>query len=150
MAARPKALVCGRSPAEIMGSNPTRDRNVCLLWVLCVDRWWSLRRADHSSRGILPTVVRRCVWCIILLSEVRLTNILENTLLWASQFGIPWWRDSMYIRNKNNRWRSALFWGSHRPNGSFVLTFRVKHRVQSSKVKTLLDPSRCDPISYVK
>jgi hypothetical protein len=22
----------------------------------------SLRRADHSSRGVLPTVVRRCVW----------------------------------------------------------------------------------------
>jgi hypothetical protein len=24
----------------------------------------SLRRADHSSRGVLPTVVRRCVWSI--------------------------------------------------------------------------------------
>ena len=23
---------------------------------------YSLRRADHSSRGVLPTVVRRCVW----------------------------------------------------------------------------------------
>jgi hypothetical protein len=22
----------------------------------------SLQRADHSSRGVLPTVVRRCVW----------------------------------------------------------------------------------------
>ena len=22
----------------------------------------SLRRADHSSRGVLPIVVRRCVW----------------------------------------------------------------------------------------
>ena len=21
-----------------------------------------MRRADHSSRGVLPTVVRRCVW----------------------------------------------------------------------------------------
>jgi len=28
--------------------------------VACCQR--SLRRADHSSRGILPTVVRRCVW----------------------------------------------------------------------------------------
>ena len=36
--------------------------DVCLLWVLCVVRKRSLRRADHSSRGVLPTVVRRCVW----------------------------------------------------------------------------------------
>jgi len=28
--------------------------------VVCSQR--SLRRADHSSRGVLPTVVRRCVW----------------------------------------------------------------------------------------
>jgi len=34
--------------------------DVCLLWVLCVVR--SVRRADHSSRGVIPTVVRRCVW----------------------------------------------------------------------------------------
>jgi len=36
--------------------------DVCLLWVLCVVRERSLRRADHSSRGVLPTVMRRCVW----------------------------------------------------------------------------------------
>jgi len=35
---------------------------VCLLWVLCVVRQRSLRRADHSSRGVLPTVARPCVW----------------------------------------------------------------------------------------
>jgi hypothetical protein len=34
---------------------------VCLLWVLCVVRYSSLRRFDNSSRGVLPTVVRR-VW----------------------------------------------------------------------------------------
>jgi hypothetical protein len=32
-----------------------------LLSVLCVVRYRSLRRADHSSRGVLPTVARR--WC---------------------------------------------------------------------------------------
>ena len=55
---------CGlsrRSPAEIMGSNPTGAMDVCLLLVLCVVRSRSLRRADHSSRGVLPTVKRRCV-----------------------------------------------------------------------------------------
>jgi hypothetical protein len=36
-------------------------------WVLCVVR--SLLRADHSSRGVLPTVVRRCVWSRNLVNE---------------------------------------------------------------------------------
>jgi len=36
LAARSKALVFGRSPAEIVGSNPTRGVDVCLLWVLYV------------------------------------------------------------------------------------------------------------------
>ena len=61
VAARSKAQVCGRSPAEIVCSNSTGDMDVCLLWVLCVVRQRSLRRADHSSRGVLPTVLRRCV-----------------------------------------------------------------------------------------
>ena len=34
VAARSKALVCGRSPAEIVGSNPTGGIDVCLLCVL--------------------------------------------------------------------------------------------------------------------
>jgi len=32
------AYVCGRSPAEIVGSNPTGVMDVCLLRVLCVVR----------------------------------------------------------------------------------------------------------------
>ena len=67
----------GRSPAGIVGSNPNGCMDVCLSWVLCVVvRWvlcvvrWvlcvvrykSLRRAGHSFRGVLLTVVRRCVW----------------------------------------------------------------------------------------
>jgi len=39
-----------------------QGKDVCLLWVLCVVRWRSLRRADHSSRGVLLTVMRHCVW----------------------------------------------------------------------------------------
>jgi len=35
---------------------------VCLLWVLCVIRYRSLRRADHSPTGVLSNVVCRCVW----------------------------------------------------------------------------------------
>jgi hypothetical protein len=41
-------------------SNPARGVDFCLLWVLCVVRLRSLRRADPSSRGVLPTVW--CVW----------------------------------------------------------------------------------------
>jgi hypothetical protein len=32
------------------------------MFVFCECCMLSLRRADHSSRGVLPTVVRRCVW----------------------------------------------------------------------------------------
>ena len=35
VAARSKAWVCGRSPAEIVGSNPTGGMDVCFLWMLC-------------------------------------------------------------------------------------------------------------------
>ena len=38
VAARSKALVCRRSPAEMVGSNPTGGMDVCLLRVLCVVR----------------------------------------------------------------------------------------------------------------
>jgi hypothetical protein len=51
----------GRSPAAIVGSNPTGDMDVGLLCVLSVVRWRSLRRADRSSTGVLQTVARRCV-----------------------------------------------------------------------------------------
>ena len=38
VAARSKAQVCGRSPAEIVGSNTTGGMDVCLLGALCVVR----------------------------------------------------------------------------------------------------------------
>jgi hypothetical protein len=56
-AARSKAYVCGRTLAGIVGSNPTGGMDVCLLYSVCVVRQRSLRRADPSSRGVLPTVV---------------------------------------------------------------------------------------------
>ena len=43
--------------------------DVCLLWVLGVVMYRSLRRADHSSRGVLLTVVCRCVWSKSLKNE---------------------------------------------------------------------------------
>jgi hypothetical protein len=50
-----KAMVYGRLLAGYAGSNPDRDIKVCC--VLCVVRSRCLRRADPSSREVLPTVV---------------------------------------------------------------------------------------------
>ena len=35
----------------------------------------SLQRADHSSRGVLPTVVRRCVWSRNLKNEEAMARV---------------------------------------------------------------------------
>jgi hypothetical protein len=65
LAVRSKAWVWGRSIAGLEDSNPAEDMDVCLLWVLCVVADRSLRRANHSSTGVLPGVcVQLCpvVW----------------------------------------------------------------------------------------
>ena len=35
----------------------------------------SLRRIDHSSRGVLPTVARRCLWSRHLLGEEVIASL---------------------------------------------------------------------------
>jgi len=65
VAAQTKAWGCGRRLAVIAGSNLAGLCMSCLLWVLCVVRYRSLRRADHSSRGVL-LIVCLCHWvCVI-------------------------------------------------------------------------------------
>jgi len=61
VAVRSKTQVCGRSPAETVGSNDARFMDVYLLEALYIVRWRTLRRTDHSSRGVLQAVVGRCV-----------------------------------------------------------------------------------------
>jgi hypothetical protein len=46
---------------------------VCCL--LCVVRYRSLRRADHSSRGVLPTAARRCVLSRNLADEENIVRV---------------------------------------------------------------------------
>ena len=53
-----------------------------------------MRRADNSSTGVLPTVVRRCVWSRILVNEVTLAQLglsrqktKTQVLVWR------WWSD---------------------------------------------------------
>jgi len=50
--------------------------------------WFSVRLADHSSRGALPTVVRRCVWSrniknwgSIYIYDIRSLRINDLTLI---------------------------------------------------------------------
>jgi hypothetical protein len=57
----PCGLRRGSAAAHMLGlwvRIPRWAMDVCLLQVLCVVRYRSLRRADHSSRGVLTTVVR--------------------------------------------------------------------------------------------
>jgi hypothetical protein len=57
---RPRGLrswVCGRSLIGIVSSNPAEGMYVCLVWVLCVIKYRTLRQADHSSRGVVRSVV---------------------------------------------------------------------------------------------
>jgi len=75
LTAQSKAYVCGRSPFEIVVSNPTGGRGVCLVWVLWVFRQKSLRRADHSSIGVLPTVACHCVWSRKLKNEEGMARV---------------------------------------------------------------------------
>jgi hypothetical protein len=51
-----------------------RDPWTFVVNVVCC-RKKSLRRADHSSRGVLPTVVRRCVWSRNLNNEEAMNHV---------------------------------------------------------------------------
>ena len=57
MAERSKALVWGCSHVGILCSNSARGIDVCLSWMLYVVRQSSVLRADHSSRGVISSVV---------------------------------------------------------------------------------------------
>ena len=60
VAARPKAWLYGRSLAGIVGSNPADGMDVCVECCVLSDRGLC-DGADHSSRGVLPNVMRRVV-----------------------------------------------------------------------------------------
>ena len=57
VSAQRKVWACGRSLAAIAVSNPTNSTDICLLWVLCIVRYSSMWRSDHSSARFLPSVV---------------------------------------------------------------------------------------------
>jgi hypothetical protein len=92
----------GRSLAETVGSNPTGGMDVCLLWVLCDVRLWTVRRADHSSREVLPIVVRRCVLFRNVKNEETMARVGSQRYT-----KIKWLRTE---RERGIVWRSTRWW----------------------------------------
>jgi hypothetical protein len=73
MAARSKASVCGRSGAEILGSDLVGGRNV-FCCECCVLPGRGLCEVLIACPGVLPTVVFRCVPSINLKNEEVMTR----------------------------------------------------------------------------
>jgi hypothetical protein len=74
VAMQSKAWVCGRSPAEIVGSYPAGAwMSVCCECCVLSGRGLC-DELTHSSRGVLPTVVCRCVWSKNLVNEEALAH----------------------------------------------------------------------------
>jgi hypothetical protein len=59
--------VSSRSIAAIEGSNPAESMDVRLWCLFCVVRQRSVRRADHSFGGILPSVCVCVCVCVCLI-----------------------------------------------------------------------------------
>ena len=64
MDARSKAWACGLSRTGIVGSNPARDMDVCLLWVVCVCVCVCVVRWGLCVRLINRPEECYQVWCV--------------------------------------------------------------------------------------
>ena len=125
MATRSKAQVYSRAPAEIVGLNPTRGMDVCLLWVLCVVRYRSLRRTDHSSGGVLPTVVRRVC------SRNREKRRLKPAKgLWIQTHDGLWCREKKKYTNLTIYQKGAYYLGIKIPNYLPIHIKNVANEIQ--------------------
>jgi len=77
----------------------------------------SLRRADHTSRGVLPTAVRRCVWSRNLVNEEAMAHwgavspkTTKHTLYKSLIIDTPW----RMLQIIAETWRNAVVfmtWG---------------------------------------
>jgi hypothetical protein len=105
VAARSQTWVCGRSLAGIVGSNPAGGMDVCLLWVLWFVMQRSLRGAEHSSRGVLPSVV--CMSVIVnprwggpgplgIVAPWRARRQAADVFSWSSRL-LPWDKLAYYV-----------------------------------------------------
>ena len=62
VAEQSKVRVCGRLLAGIAGSNPAGGLDVCLLWVLCVAMYRSLRQGDQRNVVCLSVISKLQQW----------------------------------------------------------------------------------------
>jgi hypothetical protein len=67
----------------IAGSIPVGGMYVYPLWVFCVIRYRFLRRADHSSRGVLSSIV--CLSVIVKLRKWGGPGLLGDVAPWAKK-----------------------------------------------------------------
>ena len=84
MTAPSKDWVYVRLLAAFVVSSPANGLDICLM---CVVRWTSLRRADHMSRGVLPTVLRRRVWSGSLKNEEVMSRVGPQLHGGGEEFG---------------------------------------------------------------
>ena len=84
VAARSKAWDCGRWLDGIAGSNHAELMDVCLLWLLCFVRQRSLRRADPSSRAVLPSDM--CLECDFETSTVERRSPTKVVESWKKNY----------------------------------------------------------------
>ena len=69
----------------------------------------TLRRADHSSRGVLPTVLRRCVWSRNIKNEEAMTRVgsqrhSKKTKVRRDGYLQRLYRDARSTEHKNLQW----------------------------------------------
>ena len=85
VAVRCKAWVCGRWLVGIAVSNPIRDRDVCLLWVLCVVQVevyatiWSLAKSSPTECDHEASTISRPWPNISYRTTTKKTPIFQNT-----------------------------------------------------------------------
>jgi len=91
--ARYTAWVCGRPVCRDVSSNPAEGMDVCLLWVLCVVRYKSLRRADHP----VYSSAFKVVFISSLLREFVRASMLERAKCLYTAVGVLQDADTLNI-----------------------------------------------------
>ena len=95
----PRGLRCRSATACLLVLRFRIPREACLsvLWLLCVVTWRSLRRADHSSTGVLPTVVRRYLCSRNLMNETIALVGLQRQKIKCNNIYKP--QQTVYFKN---------------------------------------------------
>ena len=96
---RPRGLI-RRSPTACLLILWVRIPQWAWMFVCCECCVLSLRWADHSSRGVLPTVVCRCVWSRNFMNEEALTRwglLCQKKSRYQWQRGLRRWSAATHL-----------------------------------------------------